>query len=306
MQKNEIQEIFETIISDINTGSNPGKIATYIPELGNVDPSKFGVALTDIDGNTITAGDATEKFSIQSIVKVLSLSMAYKLTKEALWERVGVEPSGDPFNSLIQLEIEKGIPRNPFINAGAIVICDVLISVLKNPKEEFIKFINNICGSDVQYSEQIAASEKSCAYTNIALINLMKSFGNIKNDIEEVMDLYFNLCSIEMTCAQLTRSFLYLSNDGFCPLNKRKIIEPSMSKRINAIMQLCGFYDEAGEFAFKVGLPGKSGVGGGIVVVCPHKFSMAVWSPKLNKKGNSYLGTKFLQAFTSKIDYSIF
>ncbi|WP_010522732.1 glutaminase [Aquimarina agarivorans] len=302
--------VFSTLFSElyhsIKKTPNSGEVAQYIPELALVDPNKFGVSLVKLNAENFHFGDAQEKFSIQSIAKVLSLTLAYKICGEKLWERVGVEPSGTAFNSLVQLEYEKGIPRNPFINAGALVVADVLVSELKNPNDDFLAFVNQLCHTQVSYSKQVAASEKSCAYVNTALINLMKSFGNIKNDIDQVMDLYFNLCSIEMTCQELSQTFLFLANDGVCPLSEQEIIDHSKSKRINSIMQLCGFYDEAGEFSFKVGLPGKSGVGGGIVVVRPHEFSMAVWSPKLNAKGNSFLGTKFLEKFTTKIDYSIF
>ncbi len=302
----DFNKIFSDIYNTIKKVENTGKVAQYIPELALVDPEKFGVCLVRLDAGKFHFGNANEKFSIQSIAKVLSLTMAYEIKGEKLWERVGVEPSGTAFNSLVQLEYEKGIPRNPFINAGALVIADILVSELENPKKEFLAFVNQLCHTKVNYSLQVAESEKSCAYTNKALINLMKSFGNIKNDINEVMDFYFHLCAIEMTCEELSQTFLYLANDGVCPLSQKVIIDQSKSKRINSIMQLCGFYDEAGEFSFKVGLPGKSGVGGGIVVVRPHKFSMVVWSPRLNAKGNSFLGTKFLELFTTKIDYSIF
>ncbi len=306
MQNLDYTSIFSELYSEISKEENTGIVAQYIPELSRIDPTKFGVSLVNIKGKRSCFGDAEEKFSVQSIAKVLSLTMAYDIVGEKLWERVGVEPSGSKFNSLVQLEYEKGLPRNPFINPGALVIADILVSELENPKEEFLKFVNQLCVSNIEYSEEVAESEKSCAYTNAALINLMKSFGNIKNDIDVVMDFYFHLCSIEMTCVELAQSFMFLANDGICPLSNTKITSPSNSKRINSIMQLCGFYDEAGEFSFKVGLPGKSGVGGGIVVVRPHEFSMVVWSPKLNKKGNSFFGTKFLEAFTTKIDYSIF
>ncbi|WP_010177883.1 glutaminase [Aquimarina agarilytica] len=302
----DFNNIFSEIYNEIKAIPSKGSVAQYIPELALVDPEKFGVSLVNLDGEKFHFGNAQEKFSIQSIAKVLSLTMAYEIQGEKLWERVGVEPSGTAFNSLVQLEYEKGIPRNPFINAGALVIADILVSELKNPKKEFLDFVNQLCHTKVAYSPQVAASEKSCAYVNTALINLMKSFGNIKNDINEVMDFYFHLCSIEMTCEELSQTFLFLANDGVCALSQKVIVDQSKSKRINSIMQLCGFYDEAGEFSFKVGLPGKSGVGGGIVVVRPHEFSMAVWSPRLNAKGNSFLGTKFLELFTTKIDYSIF
>ena len=193
------------------------------------------------------------------------------------------------------------------INAGAIVICDILISSFKNPKKELLDFIHDLAGTtDISYSKKVAQSEKAVGYRNTALINLMKAFGNIENDIDQVLDLYIFMCSIEMTCKELSRTFLFLSNDGIDPITQKRLLTLSKSKRVNAIMQTCGFYDEAGEFSFRVGLPGKSGVGGGIVAVHPEHFSIAVWSPRLNKKGNSYRGMKFLEHFTTKTGLSVF
>ncbi|WP_372745525.1 glutaminase [Lutibacter sp.] len=300
-------KVFKKVNKQLANVENLGNVASYIPELGCVDTSKFGVHLTTISNKHYSFGDADEKFSIQSIAKVLSLTLAYTIEGENLWNRVGVEPSGTPFNSLIQLEHDLGIPRNPLINAGALVISDILVSHLVNPKEDFIAFVRKVSGiPTINYCSRIADSEKSVGYKNAALINLMKSYGNIKNDIDVVLDFYFNLCSIEMTCKELAQTFLFLANYGVCPFSKETIISVSKSKRINAIMQLCGFYDEAGDFSFKVGLPGKSGVGGGIVAIHPNKYSIAVWSPKLNEKGNSYRGIKFLEYFTTETEVSIF
>jgi len=300
-------EVFSKIYYQLEVSNDPGKVASYIPELRDVNPDKFGVHLTTIDDDHYDFGDSDERFSIQSIAKVLALVLAYKLEDEKLWDRVGVEPSGTPFNSLVQLEYDLGIPRNPLINAGALVICDILVSKLSNPKYEFIQFVRKVSDNpDIDYCSRIANSEKLAGYKNAALINLIKSFGNIKNDIDVVLDFYFNLCSIEMSCKELSRTFLFLAAYGVCPYTNETIISVSKSKRVNAIMQLCGFYDEAGEFSFKVGLPGKSGVGGGIVAIHPNKYCIAVWSPRLNKKGNSNMGMKFLELFTTEIQASIF
>lgn len=303
----DYNRVFLEISKELGQIDNKGSVASYIPELGNVDPDKFGIHLTTIDDRNYSLGDADEKFSIQSISKVLSLCLAFKLEKDELWHRVGVEPSGSPFNSMVQLEYEKGIPRNPLINAGALVICDVLVSRLTHPKSDFLEFIRRISGIEtISYSQRVAASEKTTGYRNLALISLMKSYGNIENDIETVLDLYFNLCSIEMSCRELAQLFLFLAAYGVHPLTCERVVSISKSKRINAIMQLCGFYDEAGEFSFKVGLPGKSGVGGGIVAVHPGQYSIAVWSPKLNEKGNSYRGMKVLEFLTTRTRSSIF
>jgi glutaminase len=306
-QRLDYKKLFSDMAVELRHLKDTGHLASYIPELRNVDPKKFGIHLTTIDNQNYSLGDSNDKFSIQSISKVLSLVLAFELEDDFLWERVGVEPSGTPFNSLVQLEYEKGIPRNPFINAGALVLCDILVSRLQHPKQEFLEFTRTISGNPtIDYCPRVAQSEKLTGYTNVALINLMKAFGNIHNDIETVLDLYFHLCSIEMTCKELAQGFLFLAAKGVHPLTHERVVNVSKSKRINAIMQLCGFYDEAGEFSFKVGLPGKSGVGGGIIAIYPGHFSIAVWSPKLNSKGNSYRGMKILEFLTTRTKLSIF
>lgn len=307
MIKIDYQPIIEFVIEDQKKYSDKGDVASYIPELEFIDSNKLGVHLITVCQKNYSAGDSGEKFSLQSIAKVFSLILAFKIEGDKLWDRVGVEPSGTAFNSLVQLEYEKGRPRNPFINSGAILVCDVLVSHFDDPKVELLKFVRSISGNaDLNYNSAVAESEKRVSFRNFALINIMKDFGNIHNDIETVLDVYFYLCSIEMTCRELAESFLFLASNGISPYKKDIIIDPIKTKRINSIMQLCGFYDEAGEFAFKVGLPGKSGVGGGIIAIHPGKYSIAVWSPKLNKKGNSYRGMKILESITTKTKLSIF
>lgn len=300
-------DIIKKSIDQISSFKSTGKQADYIPELAKINPNLFAVSLACVSGQQHNHGDYETSFSIQSISKVLSLVLAYNLEGEDLWKRLDVEPSGTPFNSLILLEMEKGIPRNPFINAGAIVIADVLLDHLKNPEQDFLDFVCKLSNDDtISYDDEVFLSEKSVAYRNYSLVHLMKSFGNIKNPIEDVMDFYFKMCSISMTSTQLSNSFLFLANKGTQPTSQKEIITSSKAKRINAIMQLCGFYDEAGEFAFRVGLPGKSGVGGGIAAVHPGKFAIVVFSPRLNPKGNSEKGMAFLESFTSHLESSIF
>ncbi len=307
MKKLDYQKIIDDLHLKYKNVVNKGKIASYIPELKKIPTDKFGINLYSLNNHSFGSGDFQEKFSIQSISKVFALTLALKKVGEKIWKRVGVEPSGDPFNSLVQLEFEKGIPRNPFINAGALVVCDTLISTLKSPKSDFLHFVRKLSDSkDIYFNEKVVASEKKYGFINAAHVNLMKSFKNIKNDIEVVLDLYYHMCSIEMTCEELSKAFLIFANDGILPYNKERIISLSVSKRINATMQLCGLYDEAGQFAFKVGLPGKSGVGGGIVAINPDLYCLTIWSPKLNKKGNSYIGFKVLEEFTTITQSSIF
>jgi len=302
---------FSRVISELSTEvfelDNIGAIPDYINELSHISPNKLGLHLITVNGKHFSLGDHQEAFSIQSIAKVFSLVLAFKFEGEQLWQRVGVEPSGGAFNSLVQLEVEQGIPRNPFINAGALVICDVLVTHYAEPIQAILQLIHELTGNtSIQYSVKVAQSELSTSFRNSAMLNFMKSFDNIVNDVDQVLDVYCCLCAIEMTCQELAQAFLFLANNGINPLTQQRVVTSSQSKRLNAILLLCGFYDEAGDFAFKVGLPGKSGVGGGIVAIHPRHYCVSVWSPKLNAKGNSYRGMKILESLTSKIEYSIF
>ncbi|WP_010232352.1 glutaminase [Gillisia marina] len=303
----DYQKILNTIQEEISYPNAIGKVAAYIPELAKVDPKKFGMHLYCRDSGHYSFGDSKEKFSIQSISKVFTLTMAMQILGESLWERVDVEPSGDPFNSLTQLEYEQGIPRNPFINAGALVIADVLVSNLKDPKKDLLEFVRKLTGNnEIDYDLRVAESEKSTGYRNYGLVNYMKALGNIKNDVEPILDFYFHQCSLAMSCEELAKAFMIFANEGKILETDEKIISKKRVKRINALMQTCGFYDEAGEFSFEVGLPGKSGVGGGIVAIHPSQYSVAVWSPLLNPKGNSELGMAALEKLTTLTGFSIF
>ncbi len=303
----DYQSIIEQIHNDISLRKNYGEVASYIPELAAINTEKFGVSLSTIKGQTYHTGDWETKFSIQSIIKVLLLSMAYSKLGGQLWQRVGVEPSGTPFNSLGTLENDAGVPRNPFSNAGAIVVSDVLLDLYEDPRQSLLAMMRKVTGTDsIHYDAKVAASEKTKGYRNVALVNLLKSLGNVHNDVEQVLDLYLDCCSIAINCKQLAKLFMFLANHGETIDGQSNLLNPSQTKRMNAIMLTCGFYDEAGDFAYKVGLPGKSGVGGGIVAVLPGEFSIAVWSPRLNEKGNSYRGLKFLEQFTSATGQSIF
>jgi len=303
----DCKNVLEATFAQIKALDNKGKVATYIPELAKVNPDQLGISLITKDGTTYSCGDAQTAFSIQSVAKVLSLSLVLSHIGDDLWKRMDFEPSGNAFNSLVQLESESGIPRNPLINAGAIVICDIICDLFEDPKKELLDYIRKLSNKpDLDYSPNIAQSEKATGYRNYALVHFIKSFGNIKNNCEQAIDLYFHLCSIEMTCEELAFTFGYLANQGRQLQTQKEIVTPAQAKRINAIMQTCGFYDEAGEFAFKVGLPGKSGVGGGIVAVLPNSYVIATWSPALNKHGNSYRGMKFLEAFTTATQDTLF
>ena len=298
--------ILERIHKEILPYEGIGAQADYIPALAKVDPDQFGICLHLVSGEVYGYGSAEVRFSIQSITKVFALAMCLSLEGEKLWERVGKEPSGTAFNSLVQLEVEKGIPRNPFINAGAIVLADILISELHDPENEFINFIRELCGcSTVDYNMEVALSEREYGYLNAAIANMLKYHGTIRNDMERVLMFYYRMCSVEMSCAELSKAFLAFTNHAPFEYNGFRLSR-SRIKRLNAVMQTCGFYDEAGEFSYLVGLPGKSGVGGGIVAVCPMRYAVAVWSPRLNRKGNSVMGMKALELLTTYTEESIF
>lgn len=301
------EKILNEIRDEVSSFSSQGTVTSFIPELATVEGTKYGIHLTTVGGKHSYIGDSNEKFSIQSISKVLSLSFAFTFLGEKIWERVGVEPSGNAFNSLVQLEYEKGKPRNPFINAGALVIADMLVTQLPSPREDFLDFVRQVsnCAS-IGFNPKVAQSEKTFGFRNAALVNLLKSYGNLENDVEKVLDFYFHQCSIEMTCKELAQSFLFLANEGIVPFSGKEILTKSQTKRLNAVMLTCGFYDEAGEFSYKVGLPGKSGVGGGIVALHPKNYVVATWSPRLNEKGNSVMGMKSLELLTTKTGMSIF
>ena len=304
------KKILKEIEKEIQEELAYGKVADYIPALAEVEPNQFAMTITLQSGEQFSVGKSKEHFSIQSISKVLAFSLAIDIYSSSLYKRVGVEPSGSPFNSLVQLEYENGIPRNPFINAGAIVVMDALITHFGGEYaalEKVMNFTREISdNAELKFDPIVAKSEMEYASRNLSLAQLMKSFGNFENDVHEVVRTYFKQCAISMTTEDLSRAMIYLAFNGKDPISKKEFLTEAQAKRINALMLTCGHYDASGEFAFNVGLPAKSGVGGGIVAVVPNVMSIAVWSPRLNSHGNSHVGTLALQLFTTKTGLSIF
>ncbi len=301
---------YPSLLAELSTQVRPllgqGRVADYIPLLAQADPSRFGLALATLEGERCGTGDALEPFSIQSISKVFALALTLPQLGEALWKRVGKEPSGNPFNSLVQLEYERGLPRNPFINAGALVVTDALLSLTGDASGAVLSFLQSQAGhSRVAVDEDIAESEWQHRDRNAALAHFMKSFGNLHNPVDEVLRHYFRQCSIRMNCEDLARAGLFLANHGLCP-DGRRLLTRSQAKQINAIMLTCGTYDAAGEFAYRVGLPCKSGVGGGILAIIPNRMALATWSPGLDPHGNSLAGLAVLDHFTTRTGLSIF
>jgi glutaminase len=305
----DYQALLERVAREVGPSLGRGKVANYIPALAAIDPKKFGIAVTTLDGSTYVAGDADEAFSIQSISKVFTLTMALQVVGDQLWKRVGREPSGTPFNSLVQLEYEQGIPRNPLINAGALVVTDSVVENThgRRPIDAILAFMRE-CAADprVEIDAEVARSEAQWGNRNAALANLIKAFGNLKSPVETVLDTYFHQCALAMNCRQLSRAVLYLANGGKCPLTGKIFVSKERARRINAIMLTCGHYDSSGDFAFRVGLPAKSGVGGGIVAVVPGKLGICVWSPALSPQGNSLVGTIALERLAAATGDSIF
>lgn len=302
---------YQITLDRIHTALKPvigeGKVASYIPELANIAPDQFGMAVVDFAGNVYSVGDATKRFSIQSISKLFALTLAFQREGDSLWSRVGREPSGNPFNSLVQLEREQGIPRNPFINAGALVVTDLLVSRSVNAAQSLVDFVRKVSGvSDITYNTKVAQSEIGTSSRNAAMAHFMKSFGNMNNKVGDVLHAYCHHCAIEMSCVELARAVCFLANHGVSPWNGETIVDASSAKRLSALMLTCGTYDAAGDFAFRVGLPAKSGVGGGIVALLPGQCGICVWSPALEDSGNSHAGSLALEMFTSLTKQSIF
>ncbi|AWC23411.1 Thermolabile glutaminase [Aminobacter sp. MSH1] len=304
-----LREVLDEIVAEMAGHPDRGEVASYIPQLGKVDPNKFGIAVTLTDGEVLAAGAADEPFSVQSISKVFTLALALGRVGDTLWKRVGREPSGTPFNSIVQLEREEGIPRNPFINAGAIVVSDVLLAG-HQPREaigEIVSFVRSLADDDsIVVDGDVASSERATGYRNFALANYLKGFGNLNHAPELTLGVYFHHCAIAMSCQQLANAGRFLANAGRIPSSGHTVISSERAKRINALMLTCGHYDGSGEFAFRVGIPGKSGVGGGILAIVPGVASIAVWSPGLNARGNSMLGSIALEQLTKRMNWSIF
>ncbi len=305
----DLSEIVAVVRKDMETHLGGGRVADYIPALARVDPRHFGIAIVTCDGRVAAVGDAGTPFSVQSISKVFTLTLALNKLGSDLWDRVGREPSGSPFNSIVQLEQEKGVPRNPLINAGALVVSDALLAG-GDPKTTIagiVAFMRQLaCDQTVDIDPDVAASEAQAGFRNASLANFLKGFGKLQSPVADVLEVYFNQCALRMTCLQLARAGLYLANGGVDPLSQAKVTTPVRTRRINAIMMTSGHYDASGDFAFRVGLPGKSGVGGGILAIAPRRAAIAVWSPGLNAAGNSMVGALALQRLVSLTGWSVF
>ena len=303
----DLNKLLEHVYHEVRPLIGGGQVADYIPALGQVNAQQFGMAICDTQGQVFGIEQYQQPFSIQSISKVFSLTLAMQTFGEDIWKRVGCEPSGLPFNSLVQLEYEQGIPRNPFINAGALLVSDLIESGFASPQLAMKAFVRCLSGNqDVCIDHQVADSEYEHRSRNAAMAYLMKSFDNFDNDVEKVLLSYFSACAVRMSCGDLARATGFLANRGVSVVNDERIIDEGQNRQLNALMATSGLYDEAGKFAVNVGLPGKSGVGGGIVAIVPGQFSICVWSPGLNQAGNSLAGVAALESLSKAIDWSVY
>ncbi|WP_164156157.1 glutaminase [Sandarakinorhabdus rubra] len=303
----------EQLVVDIATAmaerTARGRVADYIPELAKVSPAHFGLVVATADGHEVVAGDADTRFSIQSISKLFALVEALSRDADAVWRRVGREPSGSAFNSIVQLEAERGRPRNPFINAGALAVTD-LIAQDDDPRAgagAILRLVRRLAGDDsIAIDSAVAYSEAATGHRNAALAHFMKAEATIDGPVEQTLSTYFHQCAIAMSCRQLARAGRFLVHGGRDPASGEAVISAERARRINALMLTCGHYDASGEFAFRVGLPGKSGVGGGILAIAPGRASIAVWSPGLSAQGNSLLGTEALEMLAHGMGWNVF
>ena len=305
----DLDAVVAEIVEILRPREDRGEVATYIPELARVDPRAFGIAVADATGHVAAAGDCDQPFSIQSISKVFTLTLALGKVGDRLWRKVGREPSGSPFNSIVQLERERGVPRNPFINAGAIVVTDTILAG-HEPREaigEILRFLRFLADdTSIRIDKAVAESEKGAGFRNFALGYYMKSFDVLENPVDYTLGVYFHHCAIAMSCRQLALAGRLFAYGGLNPATGHSVVSPERARRINAIMLTCGHYDGSGEFAYRVGLPGKSGVGGGILALAPGRGSIAVWSPGLDASGNSRLGRNALEMLAQRMCWSIF
>ncbi|HEU4663317.1 MAG TPA: glutaminase [Dokdonella sp.] len=302
----DIPRLLQAIADDVRPLLDQGEVASYIPALARVPRAQFGIAVATVDGAVYGAGDSERRFSIQSLSKMYALALALQREGDALWQRVGREPSGTPFNSLVQLERERGVPRNPFVNAGALVVTDVLCRRYLQPERAVLEFLHRLLGeAGVAIDPEVARSEREHSDRNAAIAHFMRSFGNLHGDVGAVLDAYCAQCAIAMSCSELARASLFLAADGVQPRGAR-VVDALAARRIDALMLTCGAYDAAGDLACRIGLPIKTGVGGGIVAVVPGRLCVCAWAPGLDANGNSIAAAAAIERFATAIGASIF
>ncbi len=301
-----IQQVLDEAMAYASEFTHLGKVASYIPELAKSDPAQMGACIITTDGACYHAGEWQHAFSMQSISKTISLILALQTAGEAcVFSKVGVEPTGDAFNSIVQLETKDKRPPNPLINAGAIAV----ISCIKgeNRWERLLSLARRLCGRDsIDIDEAVYRSERSTGMRNRSIAYFMQSEHLIEGDVEEDLDLYFKICSLSVTTRDLANYGMILANDGIEPATRDCLVENGILRIVKTLMVTCGLYDGSGEFAVNVGIPSKSGVGGGIVSAVEGKMGIGVFSPGLDAKGNSVGGYRMLEYISKHLNLHYF
>lgn len=287
-----------------------GRVADYIPALGKANPNDLSIAINYPDGRCYSAGDIEKKISLQSISKVIALALVLMdRSKEYVFARVGMEPTGDPFNSIAKLEsMAPSKPLNPMINAGALTVTHMIKGdSVEDRFQRLLTFIRELAGNDtIQYNEEIADSEFETAHLNRALCYFLKQHHIIEGDVEQLVDLYTKQCAIEMNCLDLARIGLVFALDGMNPQTGKQIMPMNIARVCKTFMVTCGMYNASGEFAIKIGIPAKSGVSGGIMGAVPGKFGIGIFGPALDDKGNSIAGIRLLELLSKTYNLSMF
>ncbi len=301
-----LQPIFRDIAAEAVPLWREGKVADYIPALGRVAAEQFSLSLATVDGKLYEMGDTATPFSIQSISKLFTLALALDLLGNVVWDHLGRSPTNSAFNSLAWIETERGRPYNPFVNAGALAVTNLIIGRTATPTNAILHFVRDLARDDsVDIDFTVSDSERATCDRNLAIAHLMKSYGTIAGPVEMVLDVYCNQCAIAMTTRQLAVAGLTFAKSGVSARGHRAI-DATNAHRINALLAVAGMYDAAGEFAFRVGLPAKSGVGGGILAIVPGECAIAVWSPALDAHSNSLAGMRALEILSQRLKLSVF
>lgn len=305
-----MKNFLESLIENNKHYVEHGKLASYIPELEKANKEDLGIYIVTLDGKEVGAGEYEKKFTIQSISKVITLMIAILDNgKDRVFSRVGVEPTGDSFNSIVSLERKPSKkPFNPMVNSGAILTTSLIEGNSEEEKfERILEFTRKVIGNeDIKLNEDVYLSEKETGDRNRALAYFMKSNGVIEGDIDNILDLYFKQCSLEVNAKDLARFGAMLANDGVLPWNGERVISREICRIIKTIMVTCGMYDDSGKFAVHIGIPAKSGVGGGIMAAVPRKMGIGIFGPSLDEKGNSIAGTHVIKELSEELDLSIF
>lgn len=283
-----------------------GKVATYIPELGKVDPDQLGIVISPLMGDKICMGNWNERFTMQSVSKILMLIVALEICGvKKVFEKVGAEPSGEAFNSLVELDLNDSRPYNPLINSGALAICGLLLPEVSF--QDMLRFAKGICSDeDITLNEAVFDSEMKTCSRNRSIAYLLESKGIITTDVEDTLRFYTKMCSLNVTAESLAALAKKLANDGVCVQTGKRFLSSKTARIVKTLMLTCGMYDGSGTFAIRVGIPTKSGVGGGLLSVSDKRAGIGVFGPALDEQGNSIAGCQLLREISNELRLNLF